>query len=72
MREELYYLKESMSGFVTDGRFCLTLTNKILEVLLEALLVLQVTHSYIIIRLTVIQLWEECPLTNQMWGELIW
>lgn len=53
-----------MDGLVTDGGFSLTLTNKILEVLLKALLALQEAHGYIIICVTVAQLWEECPKSN--------
>lgn len=53
-----------MGGLVTDSRFSQTLTNKILEVLLKALLAFQEAHGYIIIRFTVIQFWEECPKNN--------
>lgn len=50
-----------MHSLVTDGRFSLTMTYKILKVLLKALLVLQETHGYVIISVAVIQLRKECP-----------
>lgn len=60
-----------MNSLVTDSRFSLTLTNKILEVLLKALLVLQEAHGYIIICFTVVQLREECP-KNKIVGKLMY
>ena len=48
-----------VDSLVTDSRFSLTLTYKILEVLLKALFVPQEAHGYIIISITFIQLWEE-------------
>ena len=59
-----------MNSLVTDSRFSLTLTDKILEVLLEAVLVLQEAHGYIVICVTVVQLWEECP-NNKIVGKLM-
>ncbi len=50
-----------MDGLVANSRIRLTLTNEVLQVLFKALLVLQEAHGYIIICVTVIQLWEECP-----------
>lgn len=50
-----------MDILVTDSRFSLTLTNKILEVLLKALLAFQEAHGHVIICFTVIQLWVEQP-----------
>lgn len=50
-----------MDILVTDSRFRLTLTNKILEVVLKALLVFQEAHGHVIICFTVIQLWVEQP-----------
>lgn len=58
------YLEEAVDGLVTDSRFSLTLTNKILDVLLKALLAPQEAHGNIIICVTVIQLWVECPKNN--------
>lgn len=51
-----------VDSLVTHSRFCQTLTYKILQVLFKALFVLQETHGYIIIGVTVIQLGEECPI----------
>lgn len=46
---------------VPHSRFSNTLTNKIVQVLLKALLVLQEAHGNIIICFTVVQLCEEDP-----------
>lgn len=48
-------------SLVADGRFCLALTNKILQVLLKALLTLQEAHGDIVICFTVVQFREESP-----------
>lgn len=56
-----HYLKKAVYRPVPDSRLSWTLTNKILQVLLKALLVLQEAHGYIIIRFTFIQLCEEDP-----------
>lgn len=61
MKQFCCYLKEAVDSLVTDGRFSLILTYKILKVLLKALLVLQETHGYVIIGVTVIQLRKESP-----------
>lgn len=46
---------------VPDGRFGWTLTDEVLQVLLEALLVLQEAHGYVVVCLALVQLREEDP-----------
>lgn len=46
---------------VPHSRFSHTLTNKVVQVLLKALLVLQEAHGNIVICFTLVQLCEEDP-----------
>lgn len=55
------YLEEMVHSLVADSRFCFALTDKILQVLLKALLTLQEAHGDIIVCFTVVQFRDESP-----------
>lgn len=65
MLHNRHYLEEMVHGLVADGRFCLALTDKILQVLLKALLTLQEAHGDIIICFTVVQFRDESPENSE-------
>lgn len=60
-----HYLEEMVHSLVADGRFCLALTDKILQILLKALLTLQEAHGDIIICFTVVQFRDESPENSE-------
>lgn len=55
-----------MDNLVANSRLSLTLAYEILEVLLKAVLVLQETHSDIIVCVAFIQLCEKCTEKKQI------